>query len=299
MKILIAGRSGQLARSLVEIGAATHHTLYSVGRPELDLTNRRTISSALAHVKPDLIINAAAYTAVDRAEDEPESAYHVNKEGAYYLAAEARRAGLPIIHMSTDYVFDGSKNSPYLETDQTRPLGVYGKSKLAGEEAVRTENPRHVILRTAWVFSPFGNNFVKTMLNVAASREDITVVDNQYGNPTYALYLADGILSLCSRIEKSCLNVPPPWGTYHLAGLGQANWAELARAVFDESTQIGGPSARVQSISSDRYPTRTRRPINSCLSVDVVKRRWGIELPHWRLGVRDCVRRLVRQYEQD
>lgn len=298
MKILVVGASGQVAQSLYELGTKSAHQVHTLGRPDLDITDEASISAALSLFKPKLVVNAAAYTAVDRAEEENSTAYAINSAGAGSLAKLAAGAELPIVHISTDYVFDGTKDGAYRETDPASPLGAYGRSKWAGEEAVRAENPQHIIFRTAWVFSPFGSNFVKTMLRLSEDREDINVVNNQFGNPTYAPHLATGILSICDKIEQKPAHGSHNWGTYHVAGTGHTNWAELARAVFEESRALGGPSAKVNGIPSDQYPTKAQRPSNSRLDLELAERDWGIVLPTWKHGVRDCVRRLIGQYEQ-
>ncbi|RUV09947.1 dTDP-4-dehydrorhamnose reductase, partial [Mesorhizobium sp. M7A.T.Ca.TU.009.01.3.1] len=194
MRLVVTGRDGQVAASLLEAGqAAAGVEVIAIGRPQLDLARPDTVIEAIAAAKPDIVVSAAAYTAVDQAEDEPDLAFAVNAAGAGEVAQAASRLGVPVIHLSTDYVFDGTKDAAYVETDATAPRSVYGASKLAGEQAVASANPRHLILRTAWVYSPFGKNFVKTMLRLAADRDEIAVVADQWGNPTSALDIADAI----------------------------------------------------------------------------------------------------------
>jgi dTDP-4-dehydrorhamnose reductase len=294
MRLLITGWQGQLARSMAE--AATRRpeiTALSIGRPALDLCARPSILRTLADNMPDLIVNTAAYTAVDKAETEQDAAFALNRDGAGLLAEAAAARGIPIIHVSTDYVFDGSKASPYLESDPTAPLNVYGASKLAGEQVVAAANPRHVILRTAWVHSPFGQNFTKTMLRLAADRPRLTIVADQHGNPTYAPHLAEAILDialqLCGRQASD-----PLFGLYHASGTGETSWAGLAAAIFEKSRALGGPAAEVAPIPASGYPTPAARPTNSRLDCGRLKSAFGVALPPWQQGVDACVTRLLQ-----
>ncbi|HEX6376786.1 MAG TPA: dTDP-4-dehydrorhamnose reductase [Allosphingosinicella sp.] len=281
MRILITGREGQLARSLLRRAALEPGLeLRAVGRPELDLEHPESIERAIRAAAPDLVINAAAYTAVDRAEDEPERAYRFNAAAAGEVAAAARRQGARVIQLSTDYVFDGTGEGPYAETAPTRPLGVYGRSKLDGEQSVAEANPDHLILRTAWVYSPFGRNFVKTMLGLATEREELGIVDDQRGSPTSAADLADGILALVRAWrDRPALGL----GTiYHLAGSGDASWFEFAAAIFHESAARGLPTARVKPIRSADWPTRAPRPANSVLDSSRFAADFGFRAPPWQ-----------------
>ncbi|MEA3009190.1 MAG: dTDP-4-dehydrorhamnose reductase [Sphingomonadales bacterium] len=292
MRLLITGREGQLARCLAEIGAADRSlTVQTLARPELDLGRIETIRPAIRSAAPDVILNAAAYTAVDQAEDEPEIAFRVNAEAAGELAAAAREAGAPIIHISTDYVFDGRGEGPYPETAATNPLGVYGRSKLAGEREVAAANPDHLIVRTAWVYSPFGRNFVKTMLNLARERDRLSVVDDQWGNPSSALDLAEGLLSILRRWRDR-----PGHGfgeIYHLAGSGSTSWCRFAAAILDCSSRLGGPTAEVQPIATRDWPTKAPRPANSRLDCSKFAGDFGYVAPEWTLSTAETVRRLV------
>jgi dTDP-4-dehydrorhamnose reductase len=293
MRILIAGWQGQLARALVEIAPGEADiTALAVGRPALDLCEPASITRAMTDFQPDVIINTAAYTAVDKAESEPDAAFALNRDGARLLAEAASRRGAAIIHISTDYVFDGAKPAPYVEDDPTGPIGVYGRSKLEGEEAVRGTNPRHAIVRTAWVHSAGGTNFVRTMLRLAAERPVVRVVDDQWGSPTYAPHLARAVLALARRLKGREAG-DPAWGTYHAAGRGEVTWCGLARAAFAVSSANNGPTARVEAITTADYPTPARRPANSRLDCGKLERMHGIRLPDWQEGVADCVRRLV------
>ncbi|HEX5184731.1 MAG TPA: dTDP-4-dehydrorhamnose reductase [Allosphingosinicella sp.] len=290
MKILVTGRHGQLARSLVE-RCASHPGLeiVALGRPVLDLEAPETIAPALDAVDADVIVNAAAYTAVDRAEDEPDRAWAVNAEAPGLLAAAAAARDIPIVHLSTDYVFDGSGDGARDETARTGPLGVYGRSKLAGEEKVRAATPRHAIVRTAWVYSPFGTNFVKTMIDVARTRDALAVVSDQHGNPTSALDLADGLLDLLERWNEGAGD----GGTYHLAGTGDASWFELACEVFAQCRKHGLPAADVRPIATADWPTRAVRPANSRLDSGRFERDFGFRMPDWRASVAATVERLA------
>lgn len=290
MRILVAGAQGQVARSLALCSGQGDHQVIVQGRPTLDLCDPASLSRGLDRVKPDIVVNAAAYTAVDAAEDDEAAAHAVNEEGAGALARECASRDLPIIHFSTDYVFDGRLARAYREDDACAPLNAYGRSKLAGEAAVRNANPRHLILRIAWVYSPFGRNFLKTMLALAETHDEVSVVGDQLGCPTYALDVARAVLALCSRIEADPQMAH--WGLYHFSGEGAVSWAGFARAIFAESARRGGPSARVKEVASAQFATRAQRPANSRLDGAKLQSDWTIALPDWQVGVRDCLERL-------
>jgi dTDP-4-dehydrorhamnose reductase len=294
VKILVTGREGQVAQSLVERAAADPQIeLVSIGRPQLDLLEPNTVRSVILEAKPDIVVSAAAYTAVDQAEDEPERAHAVNTLGAGAVAAAAAKAGAAVIHLSTDYVFSGDKGGGYRETDQPDPQSVYGRTKLEGERAIAEANPRHLILRTAWVYSPFGKNFVKTMLGLAEKHDSVRVVADQWGNPTSALDIADGILRIAETIGRA--DRADHYGIFHLAGAGSTNWSGLARQVFAESKLLGGPSAEVEEIATEAYPTRARRPRNSRLSCEKFLDAYGWRAPDWQVSCRTVVERLVKR----
>jgi dTDP-4-dehydrorhamnose reductase len=276
-KLLVTGSQGQVAQSLLRrAGAHRGMAVEAVGRPELDLERPETASAAIAARAPDAIVNAAAYTAVDKAEDELARAFAVNRDGAAAVAAAAQGLGIPLIHLSTDYVYDGEKRQPYVEGDATGPLGVYGRSKLEGEQAVLAACPGALILRTSWVYSPFGANFVKTMLRLGATRGHLWVVDDQTGNPTSALDLADAILRIAPSLAAE------GGGLYHLAGTGHTTWCGLARHIFGFSARHGGPSPTVEAITTDQYPTAALRPGHSWLSCQAFEARFGFVLPAWQ-----------------
>ncbi|UDL91629.1 dTDP-4-dehydrorhamnose reductase [Mesorhizobium sp. PAMC28654] len=294
MRIVVTGREGQVARSLLKLAQARAGVeVIAIGRPQLDLARPETVAEALAASRPDLVVSAAAYTAVDQAEDEPEAAFAVNAVGAGKVAEATARLGIPIIHLSTDYVFDGTAGRAYVETDPPAPCSVYGASKLAGEQAVAVSNPRHLILRTAWVYSPFGKNFVETMLRLAAERDEIAVVADQWGNPTSALDIADAILCVAARIGSD--KDFGAFGTYHLAGTGETTWSGFARHILDTSQAFGGPWARVRDIATMDYPTKARRPANSRLSTARFTATFGWNGPNWRESTEGVVRRLVEE----
>lgn len=294
MRIVVTGREGQIARSLIEVGRDTNHDIVALGRPELDLTaDLSQIHETLDAARPDVIVSTAAYTAVDRAESEPPEAFAVNAKGAESVALSAHSLGVPLIHLSTDYVFDGAKRDPYVEADTTAPRTVYGASKLAGEQFVLAAHEDSVILRTAWVFSPFGNNFVRSMLRLAGNRDDIGVVDDQQGSPTSALDLSIAILEIAARLRSD--RHASLRGIFHLTNSGEASWARLAEAVFTASRRSGGPVARVRPIRTADYPTPAPRPPNSRLNCDLMSARYGIGLGPWRNAVDAVVDRLVHK----
>lgn len=288
LTILVAGREGQVAVELARVLSAAGHRVTALGRPSLDLANEATIERAVGEVRPDLVVNAAAYTAVDKAEDERESAMAVNATGAGLLASTAARLGAPIVHFSTDYVFDGSKTTPYLETDATGPIGVYGSTKLEGERLVAAANPRHAILRTAWVFSPHGNNFVKTMLRLAGQRPELTVVDDQHGTPTSAADLADAVAHLAPRLVAEDA-APERFGVFHAVPGGPTTWCGFARAIMDGARERGAPAVAVRAITTAEFPTRARRPQSSVLSPEKLSRVHGIALPPWPDSLSRCL----------
>jgi len=309
VRLLVTGREGQVVTSLIERGALHRGVdIIAVGRPDLDLLDAASVERTVAAIKPDIVVSAAAYTTVDRAEDEPGLVFAINEAGAGAVAAAAARAGAPVIHLSTDYVFPGGGDHPYREDDRTGPVSVYGRSKLAGEHAVAATNPRHVILRTAWVYSPFGKNFVKTMLNVAKTRDRLTVVADQWGNPTSALDIADGILDVAAKLAllagsgadmSQSLNrlkeddVSALFGTFHMAGTGSTNWADFARHIFSVSREAGGPFAEIDSIPTSAYPTKAVRPGNSRLSTEKLAGAYGVALPDWRVSTKNVVERIL------
>lgn len=291
MKILVAGHRGQVARALSECVLPDGFELVTSGRPEFDICDPVSIDRAIDRVKPSLVINAAAYTAVDNAEGDAETAYAVNHDAVRHLGSATAMRDIPLFHISTDYVFDGSKDAPYTEMDAVSPLGVYGQSKLAGEQAAAETNPAHVILRTAWVYSPFGKNFVKTMLRVANTRDELSVVEDQIGNPTSATDIAATLISIAEQYAKDASGLTP--GIFHMSGSGEASWADFASEIFSVSKELGGPHATVKRITSAEYPTPVTRPANSRLDGRKLYETYGLKLPDWHHSARDCVSRLI------
>jgi len=292
VKILVTGADGQLARSLVErVQGRSGLELVAVGRPELDLAVPGSAAAAIGAIQPQLVINAAAYTAVDKAEDDPGLAFRINAEAAGEVAAAAALVDAAVIQISTDYVFDGRSNEPYAEEAPTSPLGVYGRSKLEGEDRVRAANPRHAIVRTAWVYSPFGSNFVKTMMAAARTRDVLNVVEDQRGSPTSALDLADGLLQMAET-----WNDAPDRGvgaTYHVAGTGETSWFGLAECVMSECRKRSLPAAKVLPIATSDWPTRAARPPNSVLDSHKFEQEFDFTMPEWRQSVAVVVDRLA------
>lgn len=291
MRILVTGTEGQVARALAERAKWHGVDVVLLGRPALDLTDPGSVRRVIGETAGDVVVNAAAYTAVDQAEKEPDLARAVNEVGAGAVAEAARARAMPIIQISTDYVFDGSGDRPFRETDPVAPLGVYGRTKLAGEEAVASAHPDHAILRTAWVYSPFGKNFVKTMLRVAKDRDEVSVVADQHGSPTSALDIADGVLAVAKGLVARPQDVSLR-GVFHMCGTGYTTWADLAAEIFAVSERLGGPCARVRRIATADYPTPAKRPANSRLDCSKLREAHGVSLPEWQRSVAECIDRL-------
>ena len=290
--VLVIGRNGQVARAVAVALRSAGHRVFSLGREEVDLSRPGTIEPALAGKHADLIVNAAAYTAVDRAEGEPEAAQAINATSAGVLAAWSAHHAIPIVHFSTDYVFDGSKPAAYCEEDPTCPLSVYGRSKRDGEQLVAANNPRHVILRTAWVFSADGHNFVKTMLRLAAERSELAVVDDQRGSPTSAEDLGQLVASLVPHLAGPGAE-PEKFGLFHAVNAGSTTWCGFARAIMEAAARRGGRAVPVRAITSAQYPTRARRPENSVLATDKLAAVHGFSLPPWQDALERCLDRAL------
>lgn len=294
MQLLVTGQNGQIARALVERAKLSGHSVRTIGRQHLDLEGpAQQIINTLLEIPADAIISAAAYTAVDDAEMDRETVFAVNEAGAAAVARAANEIAVPLIHLSTDYVFNGGQHAPYKETDAVGPACVYGESKRAGELAVSAECENAVIVRTAWVYSPFGSNFAKTMLRLATNRDCVRVVDDQLGNPTSAFDIADGILAIANNLIESAS--PQLRGTFHMAGSDDASWADFAEHIFENSRTYGGPHATVERIATAEYPTKAHRPANSRLNCAKLAATHKVHLPGWRQSLPEVIRRIVAQ----
>lgn len=281
MTILVTGASGQVGRECVERGGSG---VAGLDRASLDLRDNTAIAEAIERIKPKAVINAAAYTAVDKAEQDSATAFAVNHEAVAALATACAARRIPLLHISTDYVFDGAKSAPYVEDDPVNPLGIYGHSKLQGEQALRATHPQHLILRTSWVFGRYGANFVKTMLRLARERPELRVVADQHGAPTEAGALADTLLALARR---AATGESLPWGAYHYSGGPHTTWHGFAEAVIERAARIGLVSKRipVHPIATQDFPTPARRPANSRLDCSRIREKLGIEIPDWQQGL--------------
>ena len=293
MRIAVTGRNGQVAMALMERGAAAGHEVIPIGRPEFDLAETSDATVVFAAARPDVIVSAAAYTAVDKAECESDLAFAINGRGAGRVAAAAAALGVPVIHFSTDYVFDGSSPAAWEEDDPVAPLGVYGASKLAGENAVFDSGAVAVVLRIAWVHSPFGANFVKTMLRLSETRDHVAVVADQIGAPTSAFDIADGLLTvagnLLARPEDRSLT-----GVFHMgAGGPDAVWADFAEVIFSGAAARGHNAPVVDRIPTTAYPTPAKRPARSRLASGRLAKVHGVVLPDWRVSLERVLDRLV------
>lgn len=291
-RVLLIGKDGQLGQELAYLLSQSDDVI-ALGRDQMDLTLPDDIRNSITEHQPQVIINVAAYTAVDQAEAEADLAHAVNATAPQVMAEMAQSLNAPLIHVSTDYVFDGQKNTPYLETDPTQPIGTYGKSKLAGEEAVRASCDRSLILRTAWVYSAYGKgNFVKTMLRLGRERDELKVVMDQVGTPTWAQHIAATIVQLLPKVSDGAMT-----GTYHFTNSGVASWYDFALAIFEEAQQLGFPLQveRVRPITTAEFPTPARRPAYSVLSNQKLISVLGQPAPHWRDGLRQMLTQLYKQ----
>jgi dTDP-4-dehydrorhamnose reductase len=277
MRVVIVGSAGQIGSELMRAPIPAGWQRADLGRAELDITDERAVAAALAACRPDLVINAAAYTAVDRAESDRDNAVAVNATGPAILARRCAAIGAALIHYSTDYVFDGAKAAPYREADPVNPLGVYGASKEAGERAVRATLARHVILRTSWVYGTEGGNFVKTMIRLAGERPELSVVADQFGCPTAAADIAEATIEVATAIAAGRAS----WGTFHYAGTGATSWHGFATAIIGEAAKRSGRRPDVRPISSADYPTPARRPANSVLDCAAIAGAYGIHGKPW------------------
>ena len=290
MKVLVLGARGQVGRELCRLAWPAGYAVAGFDRDLVDITRREAVFRIVGHERPDIIVNAAAYTAVDRAESEAEAAWAGNFAGPANLAAACAGAGIPLVHISTDYVFDGTKPVPYRENDPVAPLGVYGQSKEAGDRAVREALAEHVILRTAWVYAAHGHNFVKTMLRLAGERPVLRVVADQTGSPTGAADIAAAIAAILQQLAAGNRR----WGTYNFAGAGAVTWHGFAEAIFELAAPWRGPPPRVEAITTAEYPTPARRPANSVLDCTKIEEDFGIRPRPWREALADVVREIYK-----
>jgi len=291
-KVFIAGEHGQLACALARAYSARGDIVMTAGRSKVDVANSKAVRSAILGFNPHVVINAAAYTGVDDAEDNADLAFLINCHGAENVAASARLATAILIHLSTDYIFDGSKVDRYVETDLPDPIGVYGRSKLAGEKAVSAEAGDYVILRTSWLFGETGNNFVSRMLQRASNESEVAVVDDQWGTPTFAADLANAIVNIDESI-RSAADRSTLCGVYHAAGSGWTSRYEFAQAIMASSKKKGGPFCRVRPVHTNQFVSRARRPFNSGLDSSKLARSFGIHLPSWKISLDRCLDRML------
>lgn len=287
MKMVFTGSSGQLASAMRQQRLVNGESLHFVGRPEVDLCYPERVRKAILEHQPDIVVAAAAMTDVDAAERDPPLAKRINVEGQRAVADAAKILSIPIIYLSSNYVFNGQLNTPYEETDSAYPLSVYGRTKLEGESVVAETNQKHVILRAGWIFSPTGRNFVKTVLDWAETRNECEIAVDRLGNPTAALDVAEVIMSVSRRLQRD--SRPELYGTFHVASEGFCSLDEFAREIIKVSTNIAGPQLHVRNVRSTRFSTVASRPVNGCLATRKLKQCFGIELPPWRQSVAKTV----------
>jgi dTDP-4-dehydrorhamnose reductase len=294
MRLYVIGGQGQVARSLREAAAGNDGIVFGYAeRPDVDLLRPGSIAQALADFHPDIVINPAAYTAVDKAESEPDQAFALNRDGAGTVAAAAAKQGVPVIHFSTDYVFDGAKDAAYVESDPVSPRCVYGQSKYEGELAVAAANPRHIVLRTSWVYAPFGTNFVRTMLRLAAERDSLRVVNDQIGCPTYAPDIAAAVITIAGKVLAEGWHVRFA-GVTHLAGPDALTWYAFANDIVRGAALRGGRLVPISPILTSDYPTPAARPANSRLSTARLASVFDARLPPLERSLANCLDRLVK-----
>ena len=293
MKILLTGSNGQVGFELKNKLSALGEVV-ATDREELDLTNLNAIKNFIDQTKPDIIINPAAYTAVDKAESEPDLAYQINATAPEVLAEKAKELDIPLVHFSTDYVFDGLKKEAYVETDKTNPQSVYGKTKCEGEEKIRT-HAKHIILRTSWVFGSHGNNFLKTMLRLMQETESLNIVGDQRGSPASASMLSDVTLKIVDMILKN--KNFNDYGTYHVTNDGETNWHAYASLISSEAMKLNVKKKcapdQIHSILTSECPTAAQRPLNSRLNCEKLKKTFVLELPHWESEVKRVLREII------
>jgi dTDP-4-dehydrorhamnose reductase len=291
LKILATGGGGQVGTELARRAGAWDTEITVLSRGELDITDVEAVRAILRASKPDVVINAAAHTAVDKAESEPDLAFAANRDAPGFIASACAELEVPLIHLSTDYVFDGDTGSAYTESDQVSPLGVYGASKEAGERAVRDTWARHIIMRTSWVYAAHGGNFVRTMLRVGAERDGLRVVADQTGAPTFAGDIADAALAIAKQIAKQR---QAKWGTYHYTAKGHTTWHGLAEAIFDIAEPYLGRRPTIEAITTSEYPTPAKRPVNSVLDCGRIDAIFAPPRREWREGLAEALDELLK-----
>ena len=289
--MLITGAHGQLGRDIIDQSQSKGYQVQAPSEDDLDITDLGKVDHIITHLQPDLVINTAAYTQVDKAESEAAVAFKVNKTGCTHLARICNKNHIPLVHISTDYVFDGRKGTPYIETDSISPLGVYGRSKAEGESEIRSILKEHIILRTSWLYGIYGQNFVKTMLNLATRKQKIRVVSDQYGSPTNAADLARAILTISDRLHPGS---DVDWGTYHYCGQGVISWHTFAQKIMDLARLHGGiRTAHVEPVATADYPTRAVRPVYSALDCGRISKHFGLDPQPWQKSLEITIRKLL------
>lgn len=290
MKILVTGSTGQVGQSLMSLGETQGFSMFGFSSSQLDISNIKNVDAVFSQIKPGLVVNAAAYTAVDKAESDTANAYAVNELGPKLLANACKKNGVPLLHISTDYVFDGVLDRPYLESDAPNPKSVYGRSKLLGESAVREILDEHVILRTSWVFSQYGNNFVKTMIRLGNERKELSVVCDQFGGPTSASAIADVLMRMAREFfAKKSL----PWGTFHFSQFPHVSWYDFAKLIFEKGSQAGlTNNIHLSPISSEDYPVAAFRPKNSRLDNILLNDTFSLKESSWIESLDDVLEEL-------
>lgn len=290
MNILITGAQGQVGQELVKQGNLKGLHMVAVNHHELDISKRHFVEKTLFKNNVSLVINAAAYTAVDKAESEPDQAFAVNSKGPFNIASACSKANIPMIHISTDYVFNGEKKEPYVETDAISPPGVYGKSKAQGEAEVKKHLQQHIILRTSWVYGVHGNNFVKTMISLAKTTDTIRVVNDQFGCPTFARDIAKAIWSIVNDIQNQ---QKVRWGTYHYCGIGTTSWYGFAKKIFEIARQYEILAIKkVEPVSTDAYPTPAKRPLSSVLDCNLIHQHFDVIQKPWEQSIKEMLKDL-------
>lgn len=290
MKILVTGANGQVGWELARIGPQWGLDVSALDRTALDITDRDTVRNVIRQLNASVVVNTAGYTAVDQAETESALAFAANRDGPAYLAAACAAAGIPLVHISTDYVFDGTQKTPYVETDPVAPLGIYGQSKAAGENEVRARLHDHIILRTAWVYGVHGQNFVKTMLRLGREQEEIRVVADQFGCPTAAADLAEAIVKIVIQIRDS-RNIA--WGTYHYCGAGVTTWHGFSLTIFELARQYVALKVKsIKPIRTHEYATAAKRPGYAVLDCSLIRRNFDIEPRPWKASLAEMISRM-------